>query len=91
MREGTNITIATFIFYVFRAIETLILIDVVASWIRPQKDIPMLQVISSMVEPLLYPGRRLQERIAPNLPIDFSPFVAIIILDIIKSIILRLV
>jgi len=63
----------------------------VASWIRPQKDIPMLQVISSMVEPLLYPGRRLQERIAPNLPIDFSPFVAIIILDIIKSIILRLV
>mgnify|MGYP003750463137 CR=1 FL=1 len=64
--------------------------DVVASWIRPQRDIPALQVINSLVEPLLYPGRRLQEKVAPNLPIDFSPFIAIIILDIIKSLILGL-
>ena len=63
--------------------------DVVASWIRPQRDIPALQVINSLVEPLLYPGRRLQEKVAPNLPIDF-PFIAIIILDIIKSLILGL-
>jgi len=75
---------------VFRAIETLILIDVVASWIRPQRDIPFLQVINSLVEPLLYPGRVIQERVAPNLPIDFSPFIAIIILDLIKSLILSI-
>lgn len=65
--------------------------DVVASWIRPQKDIPILQVINSFVEPLLYPGKRLQERIAPNLPIDFSPFIAIIMLDLIKNLILSVV
>lgn len=62
-----------------------------ASWIRPQRDILILQIVRSFVEPLLYPGRKLQERVAPNLPIDFSPIVAIVMLDFIKELILSFI
>jgi YggT family protein len=83
-----EISLFTFINGVFRIFELLIFADIVISWVMPHSNSPMVQIIRSITEPLLIPGRRLQQRFSPNLPIDFSPFIAIIILGMARSLVL---
>ncbi|WP_139904246.1 YggT family protein [Clostridium thermarum] len=83
-----KISIYTFINGVIEILKYIIIAGAIISWVAPHSRNPIVQIIESITDPLLVPGRRLQQRIAPNLPIDFSPFLAFIILDLIKSLLL---
>jgi YggT family protein len=86
-----KISIYDFINGVFEILKYIIIAGAIISWVMPQSNNPIVQIIESITEPLLLPGRKLQQRVAPNLPIDFSPFLAFIILDLIKSVLLEIV
>jgi YggT family protein len=51
------------------------------------RESKLTQFIKIFTEPLLAPGRKLQERIVPGLPIDFSPVIALLLLSILSRII----
>lgn len=76
---------------VFRFVEMLIFAEVIISWIMPNSNNEIIRVVRSLTEPLLAPGRKLQQKLSPDLPLDFSPFIALILLDLVKSLIISIV
>ncbi len=62
--------------YIFMA---AIFIQIIASWINPYSQHPILEIASSIAEPLMAPARRLIPAIAG---IDFSPFLVFIFLNL---------
>ncbi|EJO5346607.1 YggT family protein [Clostridium botulinum] len=80
-------TIITAVSLLFRLLEGAILIDVVLSWIAPGRQDPFTNFIHSFTDPLMKPARILQNKIAPNLMIDFSPILALILLDVLRNLI----
>jgi YggT family protein len=71
----------------FRFLEFAILADVVLSWIMPGRRGGLVDVLHVFTDPLMKPGRKLQERIMPGLMIDFSPIVAFVIIDILRAVV----
>lgn len=71
----------------FRLLEAAILVDVVLSWIMPGKRGGLIDLLHIFTDPFMIPGRRLQEKLMPGLMIDFSPIIALLILDILRKII----
>ncbi|AYD40626.1 YggT family protein [Clostridium fermenticellae] len=71
----------------FRFIEAAIILDVIFSWIMPGRSNALLDIIHVFTEPFMMPGRKLQEKIMPGLMIDFSPIVALLILDLLERIV----
>jgi YggT family protein len=64
----------------------LLVIDVILSWIYRGNN-NLVKVIHIFTEPILLPGRKLQEKLLPNIPVDFSPIIAYAILRILEGII----
>ncbi|AOR23935.1 YggT family protein [Clostridium taeniosporum] len=83
--------IGNFISTLFRLIELAILIECIFSWISPGKQNQLLNIISNFTYPVLEPFRKLQYKFMPNMMVDFSPILAILGLDIIKTIILTII
>ncbi|KYH35662.1 YGGT family protein [Clostridium tepidiprofundi DSM 19306] len=79
---------ARMIYFVLGLLEILILIEVVLSWIMIGNENKYTMMIHRMTEPFLEPGRRIQESLFPNLMIDFSPFVAIVIITFLKRLLI---
>lgn len=71
----------------FRFIEAAIILDVIFSWIMPGRSNALLDIIHVFTEPFMMPGRKLQEKIMPGLMIDFSPIIALLILDLLERIV----
>ncbi|WP_168190036.1 YggT family protein [Caloramator sp. E03] len=71
-------------------IEILIIIDVILSFMAPLRSNEFIRLIRSIVNPILDPCYRIQKSIIPNLPIDFSPAIAIFLLDILKKLIINI-
>lgn len=71
----------------FRLIEAAILVDVVLSWIMPGKRGGLIGLLHVFTDPFMIPGRRIQEKLMPGLMIDFSPIIALLILDILRKIV----
>ncbi len=71
----------------FRLIEAAILVDVVLSWIMPGKRGGLIDLLHVFTDPFMMPGRKIQERLMPGLMIDFSPIIALLILDILRKIV----
>lgn len=74
----------------FYIVYWMILIRTIVSWVRPtvrdRTVIRLLHVLYDVTEPILEPIRRL----LPNsMAVDFSPFIAIILMEIIKSVLYR--
>lgn len=70
----------------------LIIIDALMSWVIPPRSNAVSRVIGAIVDPIVEPFRRLQEKFyRGNMPIDFSPMLAIFALAIIKTIMYNLV
>lgn len=61
----------------FQLMSLLILINVIFSWIRPNRDNPIVQIIYNMTEPILEPLRR----ISLFGPMDLSPLLALLLID----------
>lgn len=73
----------------FNVVEWVILIDVILSFIPMNNT--FTQIIRTITEPLLAPGRRIQERILPGLMIDFSPVFALFMIRLLKSLIFYII
>ncbi|MBP1743705.1 MAG: YggT family protein [Firmicutes bacterium] len=74
----------------FNFIEAAILIEVILSWIMPGKKNTFTEMLHIFTDPFMIPGRKIQSMIAPNLMVDFSPIIALIIMSIVERIILSI-
>lgn len=86
----TIATIKMAVSLLFNFIEAAILIEVVLSWIMPGKKNTFTDMLHIFTDPFMIPGRKIQSVIAPKLMIDFSPIIALIIVDIVERIILTI-
>lgn len=87
----SSYNIALTLSYLVRFINILILVRIMMSWIRPNPSNPIVQFVYTATEPILIPARKLiHDVFGYNGMLDFSPMVAIFIVQIIYTIILNL-
>lgn len=77
--------IRTALYLIFRVADLAILVYCIASWfVRPGDRVYELFVkLARVVEPVLYPVRKLMYKLGWNLPIDLSPWITMILLGFI--------
>lgn len=70
----------------------VIIVRAIISWVQPNPYNPIVQLLYRVTEPVLYPIRRVLFRYKGmrDTGIDFSPFIAIILLYILKSVLFRM-
>ncbi|HAJ57082.1 MAG TPA: hypothetical protein DCL35_04860 [Candidatus Omnitrophica bacterium] len=66
----------------------LIIIRALISWVNPDPHNPIVRVLQSVTEPILYQIRRLLP-LSLNLGIDISPIIAILAIMFLKSFLVR--
>ncbi len=71
---------------VFTIIFYLVLADVIVSWVLDPYH-PIRRYLDSIVQPMLDPIRRI---IPPTSGIDFSPFVLLLLLRVVRSLVVGL-
>lgn len=71
----------------FRFLEGAILLDVILSWVMPGRSNGFLDLLHVFTDPFMIPGRKIQEKLMPGFMIDFSPILALVILDVIRKIV----
>ena len=71
----------------FRVLDFLIIARVILSWVRIDSNSPIIRFIYESTEPILAPIRRLMPR---TMMIDFSPLLAIVILQVVETLVIRL-
>ncbi len=73
----------------------LVLARCVLSWLRTPSYaspwVPVWNFVYASTEPVLAPLRRALSRFTGGIPLDFSPFVLILLLSIAEQIIIRLI
>jgi YggT family protein len=74
--------------FLLRLLEILIFVEVILSWVMVGKENEFTSVIHKITAPLLEPGRKLQEKLFPGLMVDFSPFIALVIIAFLRRIFL---
>lgn len=75
----------------FRFLETAIIIDVILSWVMPRGGNGFIDLLHVFTDPFMKPGRKIQEKLIPGLMIDFSPIIALLLLDLLRKIIFSLI
>lgn len=68
----------------------LIIARAIISWVNPDPYNQVVRILDKFTEPLLYPIRKLLRRVTGNLPMDFSPIVAIVLIRIVDSFLIRI-
>lgn len=71
----------------FTVLRFAILAEVVLSWIMQGRENKFTQIIHSISEPFMAPARKLQGKFINGLPIDFSPIIALLFLNIVENLI----
>ena len=71
----------------FNVLEYAILIEVVLSWVYAGRSNQYTEMLHKVTNPLLQPGRKIQERFFGNMMIDFSPIIALLIIMILRKIV----
>jgi YggT family protein len=82
------IIIANLISIIFRILYLAILARVLVSWVNPNPYHPAMQILYQITEPILAPIRRY---LPSTGMIDFSPLVAIVLLEVARWVLLSLV
>ncbi|WP_029453220.1 YggT family protein [Clostridium algidicarnis] len=85
------IILRVFFEVLFSIVEYAILIDVVLSFIFREQQNKLINIIKFLTEPILKPAKLLQDKFIPNLSLDFSPVIVLILLYLLESIIMPLV
>jgi YggT family protein len=70
----------------FSLLEFAIIIDCISSWMPQFQDNKFIRLIHDFIYPLLEPLKRLQDKLMPGLPMDFSPIIAFALLNMIRKI-----
>lgn len=86
-----NYTLIRVINICFDIAEWAILIDVVLSYIPLGRENSITQLVHTITEPLLAPGRKIQDKIMPGLMVDFSPVFAFFILYVLRQIVYSII
>lgn len=81
-------SIAMVINKLFNLLELAILIECISSWIPQIQGNKFVNIIHNFTYPLLEPFRKLQDRFISGLPMDFSPIIALFVIDLLKRILL---
>jgi YggT family protein len=81
-------SIVTVLNMLFSLLELTIFIECIASWIPQIQGNRFISIIHSFTYPLLEPFRRLQDRFISGLPMDFSPIIALFVIDLFKRLLL---
>ena len=80
-------SIVTVLNMLFGLLELAILIECIASWIPQLQENKFIRVIHNFIYPILEPLKRLQDKFIPGLPMDFSPIIALVVINILKRIV----
>lgn len=77
------------VYWLINLMSLAIFIRAISSWIFPDPYSKFVRTLIQITEPILAPTRKLLNRfgISQKLPIDISPIVAILILNIISRVI----
>jgi len=81
-----TVNLVTIIDIAFEVLDWLIIARVLLSWVRLDPYHPVVRFIYETTEPILAPFRRIMPR--GTMPVDFSPFIAILVLQLVKSLLL---
>jgi len=68
----------------------LIIIRAVMSWFNPNYANPYIQLLIKVTEPVLGPTREIVQRIIPLRNLDISPIVVILLLELVRNLLIRL-
>lgn len=71
----------------FRFLEFAIFLEIILSWVMPGKENQLTEIVHVFTEPFMRPGRLLQQKLMPGFMLDFSPIIAILILDLLRTVI----
>lgn len=71
----------------FSLLELTIFIECIASWIPQIQGNKFIGIIHNFVYPILEPFKKLQNRFSPGLPMDFSPIIALLVINLLRGII----
>ncbi|HGE72192.1 TPA: YggT family protein [Candidatus Poribacteria bacterium] len=82
--------IIRFIDFAINIYTFLIIVRAIISWVSPDPYNPIVRALDRLTEPILYPIRKMMWRFTGNLPIDFSPLIAIILIQIAGAFIKRI-
>ncbi len=63
---------------IFNVLEFAILIEVVLSWVYANRSNQYIELLHKITNPLLQPGRKIQEKYFGNTMVDFSPIIALL-------------
>lgn len=85
-------TIYIAIRYLIKLLEFAIVITAIISWLPVSKDNRFIILLYQITEPIMAPIRKLLKKssVTNNLMIDFSPLVAILLLELVDSLAYRI-
>ena len=72
---------------IFNVLYYAVFIEVILSWVYANRTNQYIELLHKVTNPLLQPGRKIQERYFNNMMIDFSPIIALFIIVILKRIV----
>ena len=79
-----------FIDFVINIYTFLIIVRAIISWVSPDPYNPIVRTLDRLTGPVLNPIRKVMRRISGNLPIDFSPIIAIFLIQLAGTLIRRI-
>jgi len=87
-----GVLITRFLFVFLRLFELFFIGRVIISWLPLDYSNPIVRFLYTFTEPVLAPFRNflLRFRFFQSLPIDFSPLLVFVLLDIIRSLLIQI-
>jgi YggT family protein len=73
---------------ILTALQWLIIIWALLSWVNPDPNNPIVQMINKLTEPILYPVRKILP-FSLKFGLDLSPFIALLIIFFLQLFLIR--
>ena len=71
---------------IFNVLYYALIIEVVLSWVYANRTNQYIELLHKITNPLLKPGRKIQDRYFSNTMMDFSPIIALFLIILLKRI-----
>lgn len=80
--------LASILSIIFTAVQWLIIVRALLSWVSPDPNNPIVQMINKLTEPLLSPIRRILP-FSLKFGLDISPFIALLVIFFLQLFLVR--